>query len=1276
MMVSVLEISDSSPSPSTPSARSSRTSQQSRGDFYGVGKKSLKSPPLPTPKKSAMKDPKKSSRKTESIKFDLSNLENCSQLSDELTNKSQRTLPEGGFTLFHDTSSDVSILSSPSPRISQHSPSSRILDKSLGASVKESPAIRSARSTFTIQSPPPSRKTSRGSVIIQKALEGINESGRSSRRSTKTVTDTLSPRSPRNNLETYSIVDLVSMESNETKKTSSVYDSAGSADSSPAAFKTPDNTSVRKTRSTIDRALVDSSTPYVRKVTRKSLAKPRSNPDLSDRRYVPGNESRTSVPTSGSSRRSKSTTTPENTLKHISVNSTRISRSSRKRSRINDTDSILISDNSHVEDESPRSSKKSLSKSSRQLKRSTGKVSPNVQRKSTRRSGGSPPTAVTQTEGMSTPEQRHSPEEVGTPVLSIQSLLDSSQSSLASLNSNKKSRVSVNVKRKTIGAIRLEAKGRHTGWKSKSKSLSFTARRGLLRLSKDSSDKEEAQADDKMVTPKSAVKLVQEAVKNKHSTAKKPQSKRSIIDNLDESDIVKQLFNSPVKRKLSQSMTEFSRKQLFDDEEMDTVRRPTRNTVALTGRTPDRSVIDNTDVYTPERFVSPMGSTNSPDLTGIDRLFRKNSPNNDLSDIRGVKSLLRSPRTRKSVRNDLTDVYGVKRVFAKSPKNRLSDVAVKEVFTAQPKDDLRRVSGVKSLFRSQKNKSPRNDLTDIRGVKKLFQRNSPVNDLRRVSGVKRTLRRYSPRNDLRDVRGVKRMYGEANRKDDLNDLSGVEELFNESFPARNTDRTFDQLLGKPPIKAVYSKSFLKKTSVKPKTRKAKSLHVSYDMITNNVEEWLEQELQKRLHRDNDEKKNRELQKLVTDTVEGISPLRESRVRRSVATKSVEDRMSAGNNYSSHALPLKKRSLAERDSSRPITGDGDMKGDHNHANGQESLLPLKKRMIHSTPKKGPLYRPVITTISVSPIPTPDAQVTYISSSEQQPKEQLGVSKSKRVTRQKQAIEIHPKNTRAKMQVEKDNVQAVPPTKLQAEEKLSKNTRQKNQAKEDKIPSAPESKNTRARNTRAKKPADDKTTTAPKVQEPAKDIRTKINRGRKITVQTEIPPVPTPKQTRGRVQTVGQKSQPKESAKKARTRKAAAEKPNQSPPKRTRAKVQNAVVVVSKPSPQLKPRGKAEAATRISRKTTANVTETKRQKVEPPKQAKNAPVVVEIKRGRRTRNVGEKEDKAQTKPDAEPKRTRSRSLKKQESTQSEPTTTSIAAEGARHSRHSRPERCRQT
>jgi hypothetical protein len=558
--------------------------------------------------------------------------------------------------------------------------------------------------------------------MVQKALENTPDEIAYSRRSTRTLTSgsirqSASPGSPTaRNLETYSIVDLVSIDSNESPRSASVYDSANS---SAVAFGTPQNGTSRKTRS-IDPAAVQSSTPYVGKIARSSRSK--SSPNLTRKSSI-RNTSRSSANKSVP-RRSASLTTPKNSSKNDSATSrlsnSRVSRVSKIEVTIDDTDLFMLSDKSQTLVDSRMTSKSNISEKTQSKRKSSNNPSP--LRKSARNNEIHTPT------GVSTPENRHSPEEAGTPVLSIQSLLDSSRSSFSSQRSQSKKAF---ANRKTIGVIRSGTKTRTS---LKSKSLNLTT--------------------GKMLTPKSGVKIVQEAVKNKHSTAKKPQSKRSIIDELDESDIVKQLFNSPVKRKLSQSMTEFSRRQLFEEDE---VKRPTRNTVAGTIRTPDNSLAEITDAYTPERFVSPLDSpASSPNLSGVKRLFQKNSPNNDLRNVSGAKRLFQ----KNTPHNDLRNIAGVKRLLRtphtrRAINNSLS--GVKNVFGKLPRDDLTRVSGVASLFRPRRGaKSPANSLTDISGVRSLFD-SPPVSSAKKKASKK----------------GESKLIG-------YGDVSGVEELFNES----------------------------------------------------------------------------------------------------------------------------------------------------------------------------------------------------------------------------------------------------------------------------------------------------------------------------------------------------------------------------------------------------------------------------------------------------------------------------------------------------------------
>ncbi|XP_069362916.1 serine-rich adhesin for platelets-like isoform X2 [Maniola hyperantus] len=907
----------------------------------------LQSPMLLKPRKSAMKKTsKKSTRKTESIKFDLSNLENPEDrpsdvvLLEDVTKDSEYDITTEEDILLH--YSDTS--RSPSPRRSIHSRSSRILERSLGETYVQNVSSdrsvnpdspRSKKSpNRSVSESPRQRKSSRGSLIVEKALENSFDSSVSpnSRRTTKSLTDqsyittiastrktmTRSPRSNKRNLESYSIVDLVSMDS--IGSDGSVYGSAGS-ETSTAPFATP--IPGRSTRAN-DSKVLSSSTPYADKTQQGSKTvslRSTSSPQVSVK----------SRKSTLSQRRSASLTTPENTQTRISVNSTRISRASRSRSRINDSDLLLMDD----DDASPRSSKR-INK--------TSLASP-VLRKTI---------AITDTpesvnDGNNTPENRYSPEEATTPVLSIQNLIEQSFFSQSSSSSQKSPTHRGASKRKRIGGDRTETKKPRSSLKSTS--LIATSRRSLrtttssvdhMDLSRASNDSSQ---DEEVTTPKSGIIPIQEGVKNKHSTAKKTQSKRSIIDNLDESDLVKQLFNSPVKRKLSQSMTEFSRKKLFEDD--GDVRRPTRNTIAFTGRSPDNSFMGRTENFTTDVFISPLSTPGkSPNVTGQKRVF-DNTPEND------VKSVLRTSCTTRSIRNDLTDVAEDQQVSPRSPRNRISDVREKEVFAPSPKNDLRNVSGVKTLFRStRKRKSPKNTLEDVRGVKELFRNKKSVsNDLRKVSGVKSALRVNSPRNDLTDVRGLRRLYTENDPKNELSDVSGVEELFYEdsqdslfdvvdTHENQDLNATFDQLIGKPPVLRAYTKprSFTK--VVKPKRkRKAKSLNNSISTITENVEEWLQNEFKKCVKEKSTNKSNltRALQKLSTDTVEGNTPIQLSRSRNNTSKNAgnQERKKSASEIYSTHTLPIKKRSLVKANRSSHV-----------------ERLPIKKRrVLHSTPVKG-------------------------------------------------------------------------------------------------------------------------------------------------------------------------------------------------------------------------------------------------------------------------------------------------------------------------------------
>ncbi|GLV32503.1 hypothetical protein CBL_00787 [Carabus blaptoides fortunei] len=181
----------------------------------------------------------------------------------------------------------------------------------------------------------------------------------------------------------------------------------------------------------------------------------------------------------------------------------------------------------------------------------------------------------------------------------------------------------------------------------------------------------------------------------------------------------------------------------------------------------------------------------------------QNSPLNDLSDIRGVKALMKTPGRRpKTPKNDLTDIRGVKQLLdpkkPRSPKNDLSNVAgVKALLETPgrkgktPKNDLTNVHGVKRLMNPfREPQSPENDLTKVWGFKQLLStpkiQKSPLNDLTDVKGIRNLLKTpgrevKSPKNDLSDVRGIKRLMNPFNDpkspENDLTEVAGVKSLF-------------------------------------------------------------------------------------------------------------------------------------------------------------------------------------------------------------------------------------------------------------------------------------------------------------------------------------------------------------------------------------------------------------------------------------------------------------------------------------------------------------------
>lgn len=176
----------------------------------------------------------------------------------------------------------------------------------------------------------------------------------------------------------------------------------------------------------------------------------------------------------------------------------------------------------------------------------------------------------------------------------------------------------------------------------------------------------------------------------------------------------------------------------------------------------------------------------------------QSSPRNDLTDVRGLKNLLKTPKVQKSPKNDLTKIVGVRRLL-KTPKLQKS-----------PQNDLTRVDGVKKLLKTPKvQKSPRNDLTKIVGVKKLLKtpkiQKSPQNDLTCVNGVKKLLKtpkvQKSPRNDLTNIEGVKNLMKsprlpQKSPKNDLTDIKGVKRLMKSPILQKSPKNDLTNVKGK------------------------------------------------------------------------------------------------------------------------------------------------------------------------------------------------------------------------------------------------------------------------------------------------------------------------------------------------------------------------------------------------------------------------------------------------------------------------------------------------
>ncbi|CAH1260711.1 unnamed protein product [Diabrotica balteata] len=181
----------------------------------------------------------------------------------------------------------------------------------------------------------------------------------------------------------------------------------------------------------------------------------------------------------------------------------------------------------------------------------------------------------------------------------------------------------------------------------------------------------------------------------------------------------------------------------------------------------------------------------------VSKKINQKGPKNDLSDVEGVKKLMKTPKTHKEPANDLSNVSGVKNLLKtpkvhKEPKNDLTNVAgVKKLLNTpkvqkEPKNDLTNVAGVKKLLNTPKaQKEPKNDLSNIAGVKKLLKtpkpQKEPNNDLSNVSGVKKLLKtpkvQKEPENNLINIPSFKKLFSTPKEaKSPKNDLTSVPNL--------------------------------------------------------------------------------------------------------------------------------------------------------------------------------------------------------------------------------------------------------------------------------------------------------------------------------------------------------------------------------------------------------------------------------------------------------------------------------------------------------------------
>jgi len=271
--------------------------------------------------------------------------------------------------------------------------------------------------------------------------------------------------------------------------------------------------------------------------------------------------------------------------------------------------------------------------------------------------------------------------------------------------------------------------------------------------------------------------------------------------------------------------------------------------------TPGNGDVTNFDFDSVETPSIPLDILVSP-------LVAAKSPKNDLTDVGGVKKLMRTPRPApKSPRNVIDDVRGVKKLVAtpgtkqKQPRNDLTDVAgVKNLMKSprekkQPKNDLSDLRGVKKLLNTPKvSKNPKNDLSDVRGVKKMMatpkSQKTPKNELTDLVGVKNILRSprndKGPKNDLSNVAGVKALM--ATPKTPFNspvanytDVQGVKKLLKTpGVQPKSPRNVLDDLTGVSDLVKTPKSAAVTTASTSKAGRKRKVAEIETDAQATNA----------------------------------------------------------------------------------------------------------------------------------------------------------------------------------------------------------------------------------------------------------------------------------------------------------------------------------------------------------------------------------------------------------------------------------------------------------